>query len=54
MTNNTQFAVTRKFTAGPLAGLTHTGTTNVPMPVGLVVAKPIGGSPYVVVACEAL
>jgi hypothetical protein len=45
------FQVTRKFTAGPLAGLTFTETTTVFMPVGFRCERPIGGSPYVVTSC---
>jgi hypothetical protein len=45
------YSVTRQFTSGPLAGLTHTQTTTVPMAVGFKCEKPIGGSPYVITSC---
>lgn len=49
-----QYNVTSKFTAGTLAGLTHTGVTTVKFDVGFECRKPAGGSPYVIVAVEAL
>lgn len=49
---STKYTVTRKFTAGVLAGLTHTEITSIKWEVGRKVAKPCGGSsPYVIVAC---
>jgi len=47
----TTYTVTVEFTGGLLKGLTHTTTQSWPRRVGQVVAKPIGGSPYVVVSC---
>ena len=45
------YEVVVKFTGGLLVGLTHTTVQSWPRKVGQVVAKPIGGSPYVVVSC---
>lgn len=47
----TRYHVTKKFIAGPLAGLEITETTVVRFAVGFKCEKPIGGSPYVVTAC---
>jgi len=41
-----KFKVTRFFTAGLLAGLTHTETTAMKFHEGFVCAKPAGGDPY--------
>jgi len=49
-----QYNVTRKFTAGPLNGLTHTAITTVAFEVGYVCKMPCGGSPYVIVSVEAV
>ena len=49
-----QFRVTKKFTAGILAGLTYTEVTPVKFKVGFECLKPVGGSPYVIVAMEEL
>lgn len=42
---------TREFTGGNLKGLCYTCTTGVYMPVGTRVDNPVGGSPYIIVAC---
>lgn len=46
------FKVTKRFTAGHLKGLTVTEKTTVQWRVGQVVAKPIGGDPYIIQAIE--
>lgn len=46
------YEVTIRFTSGLLVGLTYTNRQDWPRKVGQVVAKPIGGSPYVVVSCN--
>ena len=46
-----RYMVTRRFTGGILAGLTHTGETRHAAQVGTRVDKPIGGSPYVITEC---
>jgi hypothetical protein len=46
-----RYMVTRRFTGGILAGLTHTGETRHAAEVGTRVDKPIGGSPYVITEC---
>ena len=46
-----RYMVTRRFTGGTLAGLTHTGETRHQAKVGARVDKPIGGSPYVITEC---
>lgn len=48
------YRVTKLFTSGLLAGLTITETTTVAFRVGFRCEKPIGGSAYVITACEAL
>lgn len=45
-----KFTIVKRFTAGPLAGLTYTETTDVAWKAGQEVREPIGGSPYVVVS----
>ena len=46
-----RYMVTRRFTGGILAGLTHTEETRHAAHVGTRVDKPIGGSPYVIMEC---
>lgn len=46
-----QYKITRFFIGGLLAGLTHTGIYYSPMTVGMVVEKPVGGSPYKIIEC---
>ena len=46
-----RYMVTRRFTGGILAGLTHTGETRHAAQVGTRVDKPVGGSPYVITEC---
>lgn len=46
-----RYMVTRRFTGGTLAGLTHTGETRHAAKVGTRVDKPVGGSPYVITEC---
>lgn len=46
------YAVTKKFTGGLLAGLTIIEKTNVKFEVGFSCKKPIGGSPYTIIAVE--
>jgi hypothetical protein len=48
----TKYIVTRLFTSGNLAGLTHTEVTTIARVVGSVVQKPIGGSSYRIVSCK--
>jgi hypothetical protein len=52
MTVARKFRVTKLFTAGLLAGLTHTETTDVEWSVGQVVSKPVCGSPYKILTVE--
>jgi hypothetical protein len=47
-----QFSVTKRFTAGVLAGLTITETTPVQFEVGREYRECIGSGSYVVEACE--
>ena len=51
-TPSKQFKVTRFFTAGLLAGLTHTETTTVEFHEGFVCAKLAGGDPYKITHVE--
>lgn len=46
-----RYMVTRRFTGGILAGLTHTGETRHAAKIGDSVDKPVGGSPYVITEC---
>jgi hypothetical protein len=46
------FRVTKRFTGGLLAGIVSTEETSVKFPVGFKCPRPVGGSPYVVEACE--
>lgn len=46
-----KYQVTRQFTDGPLKGMTHTEVSVVGFPVGFKCDKPVGGSPYVILAC---
>ena len=46
----TIYKVTRRFTAGPLRGMEHTGETSVRFEVGFECKQPCGGSPYVITA----
>lgn len=46
------YEVTRKFTDGTLVGMTHTEVISVKVDVGFRCDKPIGGSPYVIIACN--
>lgn len=46
------FKVSKLFIGGLLDGITYIETLPFPMPVGLLVRKPCGGSPYKVTACE--
>lgn len=46
-----RYMVTRRFTGGILAGLTHTGETRHAVNVGTRVDRPVGGSPYVITEC---
>jgi hypothetical protein len=45
-----RYSVTRKFTAGILAGIEYTEITAVKFTVGYECRKPVGGSPYVITA----
>ncbi len=47
-----KYKVTRLFIGGILKGLTYTETTSVKFTVGFVCRKPIGGSPYKIIAVE--
>ena len=46
-----RYMVTRRFTGGILAGLTHTEETRHAVQVGARIDKPVGGSPYVITEC---
>ena len=46
------FQVTKLFIGGLLDGLTYTFVTSVRFEVGQEVLKPIGGSPYRIIAVE--
>lgn len=52
MTTEPQYRVTRLFIGGTLAGLTHTTVTSHKVEVGFECRKPIGGSPYRIIAVE--
>jgi len=51
MKSSKRYLVTRKFIGGILDGLTHTEVTSVQFDVGFRCENPVGGSPYVIVAC---
>lgn len=46
------YIVTKKFTAGCLAGITVQERTSVRFEVGFECSKPVAGSPYIILACE--
>lgn len=46
------FRVTKRFTGGLLDGIVITEETSVRFPVGFKCPRPVGGSPYVIEACE--
>lgn len=47
-----KYKITRLFIGGPLEGLTYENEQDWPMKVGLTVKKPLGLSPYKIIACE--
>lgn len=47
-----KYLVTREFVGGVLKGTKVTQLTSVKFEVGFRCDKPIGGSPYVILACE--
>lgn len=49
-----RYRVTRLFTGGLLAGLTYTEVTTVEFAVGFTCERPVGGSPYRIIAVEVL
>jgi len=50
--NTTKYFVTKHFVGGLLNGITAEFEQSFPVEVGMVVRKPIGGSPYKVIACR--
>lgn len=46
------YEITKLFIGGLLEGIEIIERRNYPMEVGLVVANPVGGSPYKVIACQ--